>query len=82
MPTTIVIDTSSSKRRARSLLFHVVIIFALEKVGRPVAEIEENKREREGDARDEVDPRTTLCFAGEPSAGQKAPAAFLGTRKR
>ena len=55
----------------------------MEQIGGPVSEIEEQKHEREGDTRDEVDPGGAFRSAGEPTFRQKAPAApRLGRRRR
>lgn len=51
-----------------SSLLHAVVIVAAKQINRPVREIEENEHEREGNAREDIDPRAALGTAGEQFA--------------
>lgn len=63
----------------RGLFMHADMFLTSEKIGGPIAKIEEDKRERKSDTRDEIDPCATFRVAGPPFLGQEAPAAPLGT---
>lgn len=77
-----VLTDISVKSRTRCLLVHTAVFLALEEISRPVAQIEQEEREREGDSRDEVNLRATLRFTPEPFKRHDVPAAPLGTWER